>query len=111
MDNTPTIKKRQLKGVVTSDAMDKTCVVLVERAKKHPRYEKIYTRSKKFKAHDEENKYHVGDRVVIQETRPYSKDKRWVVVELLEAASAVSQKETPSDEAEIVSDTEVLEEA
>lgn len=69
--------KRKLKGVVTSDKMSKTKVVEVTRLKKHPRYLKYYKVSKKFKAHDEENKYRLGDKVVIQETRPLSKEKRW----------------------------------
>ncbi len=72
--------KKQLKGVVVSDKMDKTVVVLVSRYVKHPKYKKYIKRDKKFKAHDEENKYHVGDRVAIEETRPLSKDKHFRVV-------------------------------
>ena len=72
--------KLQLKGVVVGDKMDKTVVVLVSRYVKHPKYKKYIRRDKKFKAHDEENKYHVGDPVTIEETRPLSKDKHFKVV-------------------------------
>lgn len=72
--------KRTLKGVVVSDKMDKTIVVLVERLKQHPRYKKRYKAHKKYKAHDPENKYKKGDKVVIQESKPLSKDKKWIVV-------------------------------
>ena len=73
-------------GVVTSDKMQKTVVVSVERRVPHPVYGKMVTRSKKYKAHDEENSAKVGDRVRIMETRPLSKDKRWRVVEIVERA-------------------------
>lgn len=73
--------KRTLKGVVVSDKMDKTVVVRVDRLKKHPRYQKRCRVFKKYKAHDPENKYKVGDKAVIQECRPISKGKRWVVIE------------------------------
>ncbi|HEY4513288.1 MAG TPA: 30S ribosomal protein S17 [Candidatus Paceibacterota bacterium] len=69
-----------LKGVVVSDKMDKTIVVSVSRFIKHPLYGKFYKVSKKYKVHDEENKYKVGDQVEIVETRPISKDKRFRVV-------------------------------
>ncbi|MEI6280534.1 MAG: 30S ribosomal protein S17 [bacterium] len=69
-----------LKGVVVSDKMSKTIVVSVSRFIKHPLYGKFYKVSKKYKAHDEENKYKVGDNVEIIETRPISKDKRFKVV-------------------------------
>lgn len=72
--------KRTLKGVVVSDKMDKTVVVLVERLKQHPRYKKRYKVHKKYKAHDPENKYKIGNKVVIQESRPISKDKKWVAL-------------------------------
>ena len=71
---------KKLQGEVVSDRMQKTVVVLVTRLKKYPKYKKYYKVSKKFKAHDEENTYKVGDKVVIQETRPLSKDKRWHVI-------------------------------
>lgn len=71
---------RKLKGSVVSDKMQKTVVVAVSRLKKHPKYKKYFKITKKFKVHDENNEYHVGDRVVIEETRPLSKEKRWRVV-------------------------------
>jgi small subunit ribosomal protein S17 len=64
-------------GVVVSDKMTKTRVVRIERVYRHPRYERVITRSKRLKAHDETNASKVGDRVLIEETRPLSKDKRW----------------------------------
>lgn len=76
-------------GIVASDKMDKTVVVRVESRTKHPLYGKITTSSKKFKAHDENNEAKIGDRVLIMETRPLSKDKRWRVVEVLEKAPIV----------------------
>ena len=69
-----------LKGIVVSDKMDKTVVVSVSTFIKHPKYGKYYKVSKKYKAHDEENKYKTGDSVEIVETRPISKDKRFKVV-------------------------------
>jgi len=77
-------KGRLFKGVVVSDKMDKTIVVLVNRYKEHPKYKKRYRISKKYKAHDENNKYKVGDKVVIQESRPMSKDKKWKVRRMAE---------------------------
>jgi len=73
-------------GVVVSDKMQKTVVVSVERRVPHPVYGKMVTRTKKYKAHDEENSAKVGDHVRIMETRPLSKDKRWRVVEIVERA-------------------------
>ncbi|MGB3613135.1 MAG: 30S ribosomal protein S17 [Elainellaceae cyanobacterium] len=74
-------------GVVVSDKMDKTVVVAVERRSPHPKYGKIMVRTRRYKAHDEENACHVGDRVRIQETRPMSRTKRWAVADVLEAAA------------------------
>jgi len=74
-------KGKLLKGVVVSDKMDKTVVVTVSRFVKHPLYGKFYKVSKKYKAHDEENKCKIGDKVEIIETQPISKDKRFKVVE------------------------------
>lgn len=68
-----------LEGVVVSDRMQKTVVVRVDRRAKHPRYRKYITISKRYNAHDEEGHIRIGDRVVIQEVRPLSKTKRWVV--------------------------------
>ncbi len=73
-------KSNILKGVVVGDKMNKTIVVSVSRFVKHPLYGKFYKMSKKYKAHDEENKFKIGDNVEIVETRPISKDKRFRVV-------------------------------
>ncbi len=73
--------RRLLTGIVVSDKMDKTVVVQVERRVLHPRYRKYVTRRKKYQAHDEENTCKVDDHVVIQESRPISRHKRWIVVE------------------------------
>jgi small subunit ribosomal protein S17 len=72
--------KRILQGVVVSDSCDKTVIVRVERRVMHPLYKKFVSRSKKYAAHDEENRYHAGDAVRIEESRPISKRKRWVVL-------------------------------
>ena len=76
-------------GVVTSDKMDKTVVVKVEQMVKHPVYKKYIKRNVKFKAHDADNACSAGDKVLIVETRPLSKDKRWQVREILEKYVAV----------------------
>lgn len=73
-------------GVVVSDKMQKTVVVQIDRRMPHPVYGKMVTRSKRLKAHDEENSAKVGDTVRIMETRPLSKDKRWRLVEIVERA-------------------------
>jgi small subunit ribosomal protein S17 len=70
-------------GEVVSDKMDKTVVVRVDRTRRHPLYGKVIRVSKRYKAHDEENQCRVGDIVRIMESRPLSKEKRWVVVEIL----------------------------
>ena len=72
--------KRVLQGVVVSDKNDKTIVVEVERRFTHPLLKKTVRRSKKYHAHDEENRFKIGDQVAIEEARPLSKNKRWVVV-------------------------------
>jgi small subunit ribosomal protein S17 len=79
--NIPMKKVPTHKGVVVSAVMDKTIVVKVDTLKTHSKYRKQYTSSKKYKVHDEENKYQVGDKIVFQECRPYSKDKRHQVIE------------------------------
>ena len=76
--------KRTLTGRVVSSKMDKTVTVLVERKVKHPLYGKIIRRSQKFHAHDETNQYNEGDLVIIQESRPLSRTKAWIVTELVE---------------------------
>jgi len=72
--------KKKLKGIVVSDKMQKTVVIQVERIKEHPKYKRRYKIHKKYKAHDEGNEYHIGDKVVIEETKPISKDKKWRVI-------------------------------
>ena len=71
---------KRLKGKIVSDKMDKTVVVEVTRLKKHPKYERRFKVTKRYKAHDAENVHKVGEEVVIQETKPISKDKKWVIV-------------------------------
>ena len=73
-------------GMVVSDKMDKTVVVAVIDNVRHPLYKKIVKRTVKFKAHDEQNACGIGDTVMIMETRPISRDKRWRVVEIIEKA-------------------------
>ena len=73
-------------GKVVSDKMDKTVVVSIQDNVKHPLYKQIIKRSVKFKAHDEKNECGIGDRVMIMETRPISKDKKWRVVQIIEKA-------------------------
>lgn len=80
---------RALTGRVVSDKMDKTVTVLVERRVKHPLYGKVIRLSKKYHAHDENNEYHEGDLVVIEECRPISKTKAWRVTKLVEKARTV----------------------
>jgi len=75
--------RKSMVGTVTSNKMDKTVVVVVERLGRHPVYKKVIKSQKKFKAHDAENTCRVGDVVRIVESRPLSKDKRWVVEEIL----------------------------
>jgi small subunit ribosomal protein S17 len=79
--------KKTREGVVVSDKMTKTRVVVIERVFRHPRYERVITRSKRLKAHDERNASKVGVRVLIEETRPLSKEKRWRILQVLASAS------------------------
>ena len=95
MENKKEVKKRRLTGEVVSDKMQKTRVVAIVSTKRHPVYEKLYKSTKKLKVHDENNQYKVGDVVIIQETRPLSKDKTWEIVELVKKAKVV---EKASDE-------------
>jgi len=78
--------KRTLEGTVVSDKMDKTVVVAVQRLTPHPMYGRVLRRTARFKAHDEGNDVHTGDRVMITECRPLSKDKFWRVTQVLERA-------------------------
>jgi small subunit ribosomal protein S17 len=79
-------QRKRLVGVVTSDKMDKTIVVAVATTNRHPIYGKVVSRVKKYKAHDENNESHIGDRVLIIESRPYSREKRFALVSVLERA-------------------------
>ena len=78
--------RKERTGVVVSDKMDKSIVILVERKVKHPKYGKFVKRSSKFMAHDEKNEAGIGDTVRIMETRPLSKNKCWRLVEIVEKA-------------------------
>lgn len=73
-------KIKTMSGIVASDKMNKTIVVEVSRMRIHPRYKKRYRTSKRYKVHDEKNEYKVGDKVIIKETRPLSRGKRWVIL-------------------------------
>ena len=90
--------RKERAGVVISDRMQKTVVVSVERTVMHPKYKKYLRRSTKVKAHDENNQCHVGDRVMIVECRPLSRDKCWRVSKVLERARAADTE--PSQEAD-----------
>ncbi len=83
-------KKRVREGIVVSDRMSKTRVVAISQGKKHPKYHKYYTVTTRVKAHDENNTYKIGDRVVIEETRPLSREKRWRIVGKSEARNPKS---------------------
>lgn len=80
-------ERKSREGVVVSDAMQKTRVVRIERVYRHPKYQRVIRMSKTLKAHDEANESHVGDRVLIEETRPLSKEKRWRIRKILSRVS------------------------
>jgi small subunit ribosomal protein S17 len=80
-------RRKRLVGVVTSDKMDKTVIVIVERQYRHQLYEKVLTSTKKYMAHDEENACNIGDEVQIVESRPRSRHKRWDVEKILSRAA------------------------
>jgi small subunit ribosomal protein S17 len=80
-------KRQEQQGVVVSDKMDKTVVVQVERFVRHPVYKKYVRRKAKYKAHDPQNRCRIGDQVEIVETRPLSRDKRWMVRSIIKAAA------------------------
>ena len=88
VENTPVEapRRKTLKGLVVSDKMEKSITITVNRKKKHPRYDKIITLTKKYLVHDHKNEAGIGDFVLIEETRPLSKNKRWRLVEILEKA-------------------------
>ncbi len=80
--------KKQLTGTIVSDKMKKTVVVEVELIKKHPIYKRRYKFHKKYKAHDEKGEYHIGDKVIIEECRPLSKEKRWMVIKRIKISNS-----------------------
>jgi len=84
-------RKKNLRGVVVSDRMQKTVVVAVTRLKTQPKYKKQYKLTTRYKAHDEKGEYHTGDRVMIQECRPLSKDKKWRVKSLVQKSEPVGE--------------------
>ena len=86
--------RKERSGLVVSDRMQKTVVVSVERRVMHPRYKKVLKRRTKVKAHDESNQCHVGDRVLIVECRPLSRDKRWRVSKVIERARIAESAQT-----------------
>jgi small subunit ribosomal protein S17 len=93
--------KRILQGIVVSDKQDKTIVVRVERRVMHPIYKKFITRSKKYAAHDADNKFHVGDAVQIEECRPISKRKTWTVMgEAMGVAPGLARRRARAAETE-----------
>lgn len=83
MENNIRNQRKEISGLVISDKMQKTIIVKVGRLFKHPKYTKMIKRISKFKAHDEKNEAKVGDRVLIAETKPISKDKRWRLVKVI----------------------------
>ena len=84
--NTEERKKKVIRGVVSSDKMNKSIVVLIERRVKHPMYGKYVSKSSKLKAHDENNECRIGDLVTIAESRPISKNKSWMLIEIVQQA-------------------------
>ena len=80
--------KREMEAYVVSDKMDKTVVVQIKKRVQHPVFKKYYTVREKYKAHDEDNACHVGDKVLLRQSRPLSREKRWVVIKILEKAVA-----------------------
>ena len=82
----PRGRRKVREGLVVSDTMDKTVVVVIQELKSHPLYKKVVRRNTRLKVHDETNDAHVGDRVRVVESRPLSKDKRWRVAEIIERA-------------------------
>jgi len=72
--------RKKLQGIVVSDKMQKTVVVSVERVKEHPKYKRRFKVHKKYKAHDEKGEFHAGDKVIIEESQPMSKEKKWKVI-------------------------------
>ena len=91
--------RKERNGVVISDRMQKTVVVSLERTVMHPKYKKVLRRRTKVKAHDESNQCHIGDRVLIVECRPLSRDKRWRVSKVLERARTIGAAQSNGSDA------------
>ena len=89
MDQKRSMNRKQLTGKVISDAMDKTVIVKVERRFPHPRYNKYVKKSKRYYAHDEKNNCSNGDLILIEESKPISKNKRWVVKNLVKKSEKI----------------------
>ena len=89
MDQKRLMNRKQLTGEVVSDAMDKTVIVKVERRFPHPRYNKYVKKSKRYYAHDEKNNCSNGDLILIEESKPISKNKRWVVKNLVKKSEKI----------------------
>ena len=89
--------KRQLTGKIISDKMQNTVVVEVERIKEHPKYKRRYKISKKYKAHAETNEYKVGDKVIIEECRPLSKEKKWRIIKKISSIVTEEPGEEPGE--------------
>ena len=89
MDQKRSMNRKQLTGEVVSDAMDKTVIVKVERRYPHPRYNKYVKKSKRYYAHDEKNNCSKGDLILIEESKPISKNKRWVVKNLVKKSEKI----------------------
>ena len=94
-------RRRVMVGEVVSDKMDKTVVVRVDRTRRHPLYGKVIRVSKRYKAHDEENRCRVGDVVRIMESRPLSREKRWVVIEILSRGEEVIETQEEPEVSEL----------
>jgi len=99
MELKQTANKRKMTGIVVKDKMNKTIVVEVEKFLKHPKYQKFIKRKIRYKAHDETNTCKIGDEVMIMEVRPVSKDKRWLVKEI------IKKEELSAGEKEVGNDT------
>ena len=91
--------RKERSGVVVGDRMQKTVVVSVERTMMHPKYKKYLRRRTRVKAHDESNQCHIGDRVIIVESRPLSRDKRWRVSQVLERAKTIEAEPSKAADA------------
>jgi small subunit ribosomal protein S17 len=98
MESSRALGRKRIVGVVESDNMNKTVVVEVEKIPRHRQYKKYVRTKKRYKAHDEENRCKTGDRVLILETKPLSKEKRWVVKEIVKQQSLLVREEVRDDD-------------